>query len=256
MPGRKGKKQTVYAESKLKKINEKHPLSQPRQRNFRLGNHIKSSIIKARFVKWPRYVRLQRQKRILLRRLKVPSAIAQFFNPLDKSNAAKLFKTLSKYAPESRKEKKDRIKSKAQQKVKGKNDGSSKPCTLKYGLNHVTYLVEQKKAKLVLIASDVDPVETVIFLPTLCKTMEIPYAIVNNRSRLGALVHKKNCSVVAITDFKHDQAELGNFARTFKEQFNNVNPAVKKPEKGIKSTHRDIKLKKLLNLEEAKKTHA
>lgn len=79
---------------------------------------------------------------------------------------------------------------------------NAKPTVLKFGLNHVTYLIEQKRAKLVLIANDVDPIEMVVFLPTLCKAMDIPYAIVNNKARLGQLVHKKSAAVVALTDFK------------------------------------------------------
>merc|ERR1712241_1120367 len=40
-----------------------------------------------------------------------------------------------------------------------------KPMHLKFGLNHVTTLVEENKAKLVVIAHDVDPVELVVHLP-------------------------------------------------------------------------------------------
>jgi large subunit ribosomal protein L7Ae len=87
--------------------------------------------------------------------------------------------------------------------------------------------VEQKKAKLVLIAADVDPFETVVFLPTLCKSLDIPYAIVQNKARLGELVHKKTAAVVALTDFKENQAELNNIARVCKEQFNNVSPSLR-----------------------------
>jgi large subunit ribosomal protein L7Ae len=36
---------------------------------------------------------------------------------------------------------------------------------LKFGLNHVTTLVENKAAKLVVIAGDVDPIELVLWLP-------------------------------------------------------------------------------------------
>jgi large subunit ribosomal protein L7Ae len=255
--GKKAKKANIFAESKIKKLSEKHPLSQPAKRNFRLGGHVKPSIIKSRFVKWPRYVRLQRQKRILLRRLKVPAAIAQFLEPLDKPNTVTLLKALQKYTPETRKEKYQRIKQKAQTKAaKGKEGDSNKPCTLKYGLKHVTYLIEQKIAKFVVIASDVDPIENVIFLPTLCKTMDIPYCIVHNKSRLGALVHKKTATCVAVTDFKLAQSDLGNLARICKEKFNSTVYHTKKPEKGIKSHHRDIKIQRLLNIEEAKKMNA
>jgi large subunit ribosomal protein L7Ae len=94
-------------------------------------------------------------------------------------------------------------------------------------LNHVTYLVEQKRAKLVLIANDVDPIEMVVFLPTLCKSMDIPYAIVQNKARLGELVHKKTATVVALTEFRENQAELNNISRVCKEQFNSVVPHYK-----------------------------
>ena len=50
-----------------------------------------------RFVKWPEYIRLQRQKVILAQRLKVPPAIAQFSHTLDKNTATQLFKLLNKY---------------------------------------------------------------------------------------------------------------------------------------------------------------
>jgi len=118
------------------------------------------------------------------------------------------------------------LKSLAGEKLnKGENKTGEKPVTIKYGLNHVTYLIEQKKAKLVLIASDVDPIESVVFLPTLCKTMDIPYAIVQNKSRLGKLVHKKTATAVALTDFKGvHAAELNNLTRVFRESFNNSVP--------------------------------
>jgi large subunit ribosomal protein L7Ae len=62
-----------------------------------------------RFVKWPEYIRLQRQKVILNQRLKVPPAIAQFSHTLDKNTATQLFKLLNKYRPESKQEKKARL---------------------------------------------------------------------------------------------------------------------------------------------------
>ena len=129
---------------------------------------------------------------------------------------------MRKYSPETSKQKKDRLKGKAKSEIKDASKKSEKPVVLKYGLNHVTYLVEQKKAKLVLIANDVDPIETVVFLPTLCKAMDIPFAIVQNKARLGELVHKKTAAVVALTDFKESAAELNNIARAAREQFNNA----------------------------------
>jgi hypothetical protein len=52
---------------------------------------------------------------------------------------------------------------------------------VKFGLNHVTTLVESGKAQLVVIAHDVDPIELVVWLPALCKKMGVPYCIVKVR---------------------------------------------------------------------------
>ena len=69
--------------------------------------------------------------------------------------------------------------------------------------------METKKAKLVVIASDVDPVELVLWLPALCRRMGVPYVIVNNKGRLGAIVHQKKAAVVALTEVKDgDKAAL------------------------------------------------
>lgn len=39
----------------------------------------------SRFVRWPKYIRIQRQKAVLQRRLKVPPPINQFTQTLDKT---------------------------------------------------------------------------------------------------------------------------------------------------------------------------
>lgn len=57
-----------------------------------------------------------------------------------------------------------------------------KPVCVKYGLNHITQLVEGGKAQLVVIAHDVDPLELVVWLPALCKKQGVPYCIVKARS--------------------------------------------------------------------------
>lgn len=74
---------------------------------------------------------------------------------------------LEKYRPESATMKKMRLKARAEQKVAKKEDApTKKPNMLRSGTNTVTTLVEQKKAQLVVIAHDVDPIE-VNFLPFL-----------------------------------------------------------------------------------------
>lgn len=68
-----------------------------------------------RFVKWPKYVRIQRQRRVLSMRLKVPPSLNQFVTrTLDKNQASTLFKLLLKYRPEDKKQKKDRLKAEAE----------------------------------------------------------------------------------------------------------------------------------------------
>ena len=106
---KKAKKANIYTQSQIKKLSEKSPLAQPAKQNFRLGNAIRPRIVQSRFVKFPRYVQLQRQKRILLKRLKCPPSIAQFFNVLDKSTTNQAIALLKKYSPETKKEKKQEI---------------------------------------------------------------------------------------------------------------------------------------------------
>jgi len=192
-------------------------------RSYGIGRSIKPTTDLSRFVKWPRYVRIQRQRSILKKRLKVPPAINQFTKSIDKNQAATLFKLLGHYRPESTVEKAKRLKDKAAAGVKGKADisKSEKPLFIKYGLNHITQLVESKKAKLVVIAHDVDPIELVVWLPALCRKMDVPYVIVKSKSRLGHLVHKKTTSVLALTEVrKEDAAKLEQIVSNARLQFN------------------------------------
>ena len=249
---KKIKKEEQKPKQKEKIKTVKHPLCQPNPKNFRFGNDVRPRIVKSRFVKFPRYVQLQRQKRILMKRLKCPPALAQFFEPLDKDTSKKVYKALERYTPETKKEKKERLEKEAKEEVKNKDkknkkkDGK-KPVTLKCGLNHVTYLVEQKRSKVVLIAADVDPIETVVFLPSLCKAMDIPYAIVPSKERLGKLANKKTCTCLALTDFKDNAAELENLCKVFRERFQGPPAHSRKPERGIKAIQKEKKAEKELN---------
>mmetsp|Transcript_30099 Transcript_30099/g.98396 ORF Transcript_30099/g.98396 Transcript_30099/m.98396 type:complete len:151 (+) Transcript_30099:578-1030(+) len=111
----------------------------------------------------------------------------------------------------------------AEAKAAGQEVAASKrPTVVKFGLNHVTSLVEEKKAKLVVIAHDVDPVELVVWLPALCRKMDVPYCIVKGKARLGALVHQKNATCLAVTGVEgSDSRSLDQLRDTFKSQFNN-----------------------------------
>jgi len=167
-------------------------------------------------------VRLQRQKSILLQRLKVPPSLNQFTRALDKNTAASVFKLLAKYRPETKQEKKARLTAAAAAKAEGKTvDDGKKPVFVKYGLNHITTLVENKKAQLVLIADDVDPIELVVWLPALCRKMDVPYAIVKGKARLGTLVHKRTATAVAVTGVRpEDKNDLAQLINAIKIKYN------------------------------------
>jgi len=202
---------------------QKNPLFESRPKNFGIGQDIQPKTDLTRFVKWPEYVRLQRQKVILNQRLKVPPAIAQFSHTLDKNTATQLFKLLNKYRPETKQEKKARLealaKATAEEKEAQAKD-SKKPLFVKYGLNHCVALIEAKKASLVVIAHDVDPIELVVFLPALCRKMGVPYVIVKGKARLGTVVHKKTAAVVTLQDVRsEDQRELATLVSAAKANF-------------------------------------
>lgn len=74
--------------------------------------------------------------------------------------ATQLFRLMDKYKPESKQQKKARLKARAEERAAGKEDKPTKrPPVMRSGVNTVTALVEQKKAQLVVIAHDVDPIE-------------------------------------------------------------------------------------------------
>merc|ERR1719242_1284789 len=140
-------------------------------------------------------------------RLKVPPSINQFTQTLDQQTATQLFKLLHKYRPETKAEKKGRLTQLAERKAAGKADTEKKPVVIKYGINHITKLIESKKAKLVCIAHDVDPIEIVVWLPALCRKMGVPYCIVKGKARLGKLVHKKTATAIAVTNVKQEDKD-------------------------------------------------
>merc|ERR1712122_71117 len=158
---KKGKKKVAAAPLVARKVEAKkvvNPLFEKRPKNFGIGQDIQPKRDLSRFVAWPKYIRLQRQKAILFQRLKVPPPINQFNQTLDRQTATQLFRLLDKYRPESK----------------------------------------QEKASLVIIAHDVDPLEIVLFLPALCRKMGVPYCIVKNKARLGRVVRRKTAACLAL----------------------------------------------------------
>uniref|UniRef100_A0A2R9AAW3 60S ribosomal protein L7a n=1 Tax=Pan paniscus TaxID=9597 RepID=A0A2R9AAW3_PANPA len=104
----------------------------------------------------------------------------------------------------------------------GKGDAPTKrPPVLRAGVNTITTLVENKKAQLVVIAHDVDPIELVVFLPALCRKMGVPYCIIKGKARLGRLVHRKTCTTVAFTQVNsEDKDTLAKLVEAIRTNYN------------------------------------
>jgi large subunit ribosomal protein L7Ae len=218
-------KKVAAAPLAVKKVEPKkvvNPLFEKRPKNFGIGHNIQPKRDLSRFVRWPKYIRIQRQKAILQQRLKVPPPVNQFTQTLDKQTAVQLFKLLEKYRPESKLAKKNRLKTEAEAKAKGEETTPTKrPNVIRAGTNTVTKLIEQKKAQLVVIAHDVDPIELVLYLPTLCRKMGVPYCIIKGKSRLGLLVRRKTCTSVCLSQVDaNDKGNLTKIVEAIKTNYN------------------------------------
>jgi large subunit ribosomal protein L7Ae len=200
---------------------KKNPLFEKTPRNFRIGGDIQPRRDLTRFVRWPKYIRLQRQKRILLQRLKVPPALNQFTQTIDRNQASTLLRLLKNYAPETKGKRRERLLEAAKAKAENRESTIKAPLAIQFGLNNVTKLIEEKKARLVIIANDVDPIETIVWLPQLCRKQEVSFCFIKNKARLGKLVHQKTATCVAITNVKKEhQAEFESLVKTFRAQYN------------------------------------
>lgn len=121
--------------------------------------------------------------------MKVPPTVNQFSKTVDKAtgtlifiypirllyksweknnnqsnSAVQLFKLLTKYRPETEQAKKQRLQQIAAAKAQNQTVDIKKPVAVVHGLNAVVRAVEQKKAKLVVIAHDVDPIEVKLLI--------------------------------------------------------------------------------------------
>lgn len=123
----------------------------------------------------------------------------------------------------------------------------------------MTQLVEEGKAKLVVMAHDVDPIELMVYLPALCRKKGIPYCFIKGQARLGKLVHCKTATCVAITEVKkEDYQDLELLTKNFRAEFNE-NEHQRRTwggnVMGIKNQHMMAQRAKLHEIELAKKAN-
>lgn len=220
----KGVKRAAKSEGAVKKPKV-DPMIVKRPKNFGIGGTVQPKRDLTRFVKWPRYIKIQRQRAVLYKRLKIPPAINQFkaLSTFSKQSVTQVFKMLHSYRPESADAKKERLRKLASAKAADqKVPVTSRSPQLIFGTNNVTTAIEKKKTKLVVIAADCDPIEVVLHLPTLCRKMGVPYCIIKGgRARLGHLVHRKTASVVALTKVRpEDKVKLQKVVEVVKASFN------------------------------------
>jgi len=256
---KKGKK--VVSSGAAAKSTGSGTLFKKSPRNFRIGGNIQPARNLTRYVKWPKYVRIQRQKRVLFMRLKSPPVLNIFTHTMEKNQQSQLMKLLAKYSPETTAAKKERLQAEAEAR-KGGNKAEHigpKPLHLKFGLNHVTTLVEEGKAKLVVIASDVEPVELMAFLPALCRQKGVAFCIIKGKHNLGKLLHLKTATCVAVTDVrKEDMQDFNTLQKTFMANYNDnvaLNRSYGGGLMGIKNQHMMAKREKIREIELAKKAN-
>jgi len=246
MPKKQVKRRRAQTKPAASEANKDSPFK-ARPKNFSTGCAILPKTHRlGRMMKWPKYIRIQRQEQVLKRRLKVPAAIAQFTRAADKGLAKECFKLFGKYTPPSKAERKARLKKIAALRAEGKQADMEYEPQIKYGLNHVTNLVQRKKAQIVLIAHDVEPLELVVWLPTLCYKMGVPFIIVKGKAALGQLVNMKTATCVALTKVnKGDNADLETLCERVmgvsNENFESTRTKPRLAEMGVKNK---AKLKK------------
>jgi len=174
-------------------------------------------------------------------------------------NATQMFKLLDKYRPESAVAKKERLQKRAEEVAAGKPDVPTKKNRhLIHGINHITKLVESKRAQLVMIANDVDPIELVLWLPALCRKMGVPYCIVKCKARLGTVVRRKTTCALALTGVEsQDRTTLNKIIEVVKNNYNERFDEQRKQWGGSllsqKSMDKASKIKKAKDAELAKK---
>mmetsp|Transcript_4137 Transcript_4137/g.9867 ORF Transcript_4137/g.9867 Transcript_4137/m.9867 type:complete len:230 (+) Transcript_4137:130-819(+) len=211
------KKKASLDKKSIKEIIPKKFSNTFKEKKFGIGENIQQPKDLSRFIKWPKYIKIQRQRKIFSKKLKIPPSIFQFTRTLDRNLTKQVFELLNKYKILKKIEKETKISIKP-----GKIKEKTK-FLMKHGIRTVTNLIKKKRALFVIIAHDVNPIECVIWLPALCSKFNVPFSIIKNKSRMGQLVNRKKTSCIAMTihDVSSINTEIGKILDTFRIHFNN-----------------------------------
>jgi large subunit ribosomal protein L7Ae len=86
------------------------------------------------------------------------------------------------------------------------------------GLHDATKAVERKKAKLLLIASNINPPEILFYLPPLCDEKGIPYLFIDGKKELGEACELKiGLAAVAFVENRKSKDFLTGFIERVKK---------------------------------------
>ncbi|MBZ3880587.1 60S ribosomal protein L7a [Sciurus carolinensis] len=189
--GKKAKgKKVVPAPAVVKKQEAKkvtNPLFKKRPKNFGIGQVIQPKRDLTRFVKWPRYIWLQRQRAILYKRFKVPPALTSSPRPWTPE-----WPPSCSSWPTSTDQRPGRRRSTGCWQGGRPHKETTSPSSRGQYRHH---LGREQEGSAVVTAHDVDPIELAVFLPALCRKMGVPSCVVKGKARLGRLVHRKTCTV-------------------------------------------------------------
>jgi len=93
---------------------------------------------------------------------------------------------------------------------------------IRIGVNEVTKAVERGKAKLVVMAEDVDPQELLIHIPILCTEKKIPFAYAKTKDELGkAAGLKVNTAAIAVADEGKAKKNIEDLTKELEKLVNN-----------------------------------
>ena len=89
---------------------------------------------------------------------------------------------------------------------------------IKKGTNEVTKAIERGDAKIVIMATDVQPPEILAHIPALCEEKNVPYVYVPSKAELGnAIGLEKPTASVAIVDAGNGKAQIDEIAAAVKD---------------------------------------